>query len=158
MAKKDPLTLIYERMLNEAVSSNDDEYYNAVGQHYDQKLVQQIKSQDKMASQFFGAPIETYKTEDGSMIVRYIDSDELVAVLGIVAVPGVEKTNYMKDLFKSGGKITDINIRDEMKQSFIDYAMSVIVSRALPDVRDGMKPVHRRILYAMHENNITHIN
>jgi DNA gyrase subunit A len=57
----------------------------------------------------------------------------------------------MKDLFRSGGKITDINIRDEMKQSFIDYAMSVIVSRALPDIRDGMKPVHRRILYAMHD-------
>lgn len=57
----------------------------------------------------------------------------------------------MKDLFKSGGKITDIDIREEMKQCFIDYAMSVIVSRALPDVRDGMKPVHRRILYAMHD-------
>ena len=99
MAKSDPLTLIYERMLNEAVSSNDEEYYNAVGQHYDAKLVNTIRSQDKMASQYFGAPIETYKTEDGSMIVRYIDSNELVAVLGIVAVPGVEKTNYMKDLF-----------------------------------------------------------
>ena len=101
MTKKDPLTLIYERMLNEAVSSNDEEYYNAVGQHYDAKLVNTIRSQYKMASQYFGAPIETYKTEDGSMIVRYIDSDELVAVLGIVAVPGVEKTNYMKDLFIS---------------------------------------------------------
>lgn len=48
-------------------------------------------------------------------------------------------------------KIIDINIEDEMKKSFIDYAMSVIVSRALPDVRDGLKPVHRRILYSMHE-------
>ncbi len=57
----------------------------------------------------------------------------------------------MKDLFRSGGKITEITIRDEMKQSFIDYAMSVIVSRALPDVRDGLKPVHRRILFAMHD-------
>lgn len=57
----------------------------------------------------------------------------------------------MKDLFKSGGKITEITIKDEMKQSFIDYAMSVIISRALPDVRDGLKPVHRRILYAMHD-------
>ncbi len=57
----------------------------------------------------------------------------------------------MKELFRSGGKITEITIRDEMKQSFIDYAMSVIVSRALPDVRDGLKPVHRRILYAMHD-------
>src|SRR5260370_5025284 len=42
-------------------------------------------------------------------------------------------------------------IEDEMKESFIDYSMSVIVSRALPDVRDGLKPVHRRILYAMNE-------
>lgn len=57
----------------------------------------------------------------------------------------------MKELFRTGGKITAITIRDEMKQSFIDYAMSVIVSRALPDVRDGLKPVHRRILYAMHD-------
>ncbi len=46
-----------------------------------------------------------------------------------------------------------INIEDEMKTSYLDYAMSVIVSRALPDVRDGLKPVHRRILYSMHENN-----
>ena len=53
------------------------------------------------------------------------------------------------------GKIVPINIRDEMKRSYIDYAMSVIVSRALPDVRDGLKPVHRRILYSMHEDGIT---
>ena len=44
-----------------------------------------------------------------------------------------------------------INIEEELKTSFLDYSMSVIVSRALPDVRDGMKPVHRRILYAMHQ-------
>lgn len=49
------------------------------------------------------------------------------------------------------GTILPINIRDEMRRSYIDYAMSVIVGRALPDVRDGLKPVHRRILYAMHE-------
>lgn len=48
--------------------------------------------------------------------------------------------------------IPSVNIEDEMKQSFLDYAMSVIVSRALPDVRDGLKPVHRRILYSMHES------
>src|SRR5688572_19029632 len=47
--------------------------------------------------------------------------------------------------------ISNINIELEMKQSYLDYAMSVIVGRALPDVRDGLKPVHRRILYAMHE-------
>ncbi|RDU37244.1 DNA gyrase subunit A [Neobacillus piezotolerans] len=48
-------------------------------------------------------------------------------------------------------RIREINISQEMKSSFLDYAMSVIVSRALPDVRDGLKPVHRRILYAMHD-------
>ncbi|MDA7949401.1 MAG: DNA gyrase subunit A [Hyphomicrobiaceae bacterium] len=48
--------------------------------------------------------------------------------------------------------IRPISISDEMKRSYLDYAMSVIVSRALPDVRDGLKPVHRRILYSMHEN------
>ena len=47
------------------------------------------------------------------------------------------------------------DIENEMKTAYIDYAMSVIVSRALPDVRDGLKPVHRRILYAMHEDGIT---
>ncbi|HVR78134.1 MAG TPA: DNA gyrase subunit A [Acidimicrobiia bacterium] len=50
---------------------------------------------------------------------------------------------------------SDIEITNEMEQSFIDYAMSVIVSRALPDVRDGLKPVQRRIIYSMFENNIT---
>ena len=44
-----------------------------------------------------------------------------------------------------------VNIEDEMRQSYMDYAMSVIVGRALPDVRDGLKPVHRRILYAMRQ-------
>jgi len=52
-------------------------------------------------------------------------------------------------------KIIERNIEDEMKTAYIDYAMSVIVSRALPDVRDGLKPVHRRILYSMHEDGIT---
>ncbi len=54
-----------------------------------------------------------------------------------------------------GGKIIPIYIEDEMKNSYIDYAMSVIIGRALPDVRDGLKPVHRRILYAMHDLNNT---
>ncbi len=48
-------------------------------------------------------------------------------------------------------EVVSVNLEDEMKQSYLDYAMSVIVGRALPDVRDGLKPVHRRILYAMHE-------
>lgn len=52
-------------------------------------------------------------------------------------------------------KVLDIKIEDEMKNSYLDYAMSVIVSRALPDVRDGLKPVHRRILYAMDELNMS---
>jgi DNA gyrase subunit A len=56
----------------------------------------------------------------------------------------------------TGEKIVPILIEDEMKNSFMDYAMSVIVSRALPDARDGLKPVHRRILYAMKEAGITH--
>jgi len=52
-------------------------------------------------------------------------------------------------------RIIPINIESEMKKSYLEYAMSVIVSRALPDVRDGLKPVHRRILYAMHELNLS---
>ncbi len=48
-------------------------------------------------------------------------------------------------------EVLPINIEDELKQSYLDYAMSVIVGRALPDVRDGMKPVHRRVLFAMNE-------
>ena len=54
-----------------------------------------------------------------------------------------------------GSEIRTISLTDEMKRSYLDYAMSVIVSRALPDVRDGLKPVHRRILFSMHENSFT---
>lgn len=54
------------------------------------------------------------------------------------------------------GKIELTPIIDEMKRSYLDYAMSVIVSRALPDVRDGLKPVHRRIIYAMHQSGLHH--
>ena len=49
------------------------------------------------------------------------------------------------------GKVLSVDIKNEMKKCYIDYAMSVIVGRALPDVRDGLKPVHRRILYSMQE-------
>jgi DNA gyrase subunit A len=52
------------------------------------------------------------------------------------------------------GQIRPININEEMRGSYLDYAMSVIVARALPDARDGLKPVHRRILYAMHDMGI----
>ena len=55
----------------------------------------------------------------------------------------------------SSGKIINVDINREMRKSFLDYSMSVIVARALPDVRDGLKPVHRRILYNMYENGIT---
>src|SRR3989344_429640 len=54
------------------------------------------------------------------------------------------------------GKIQNAEITEEMQKSYLDYAMSVIVARALPDVRDGLKPVHRRILYAMHRMGVTH--
>ena len=53
-----------------------------------------------------------------------------------------------------GERIVTIEVRDEMRRSFIDYAMSVIISRAIPDVRDGLKPVHRRIIYGMYELNL----
>ena len=52
-------------------------------------------------------------------------------------------------------KVIPVDIEKEMKKSFMEYSMSVIVSRALPDVRDGLKPVHRRILYTMHEAGLT---
>ena len=53
------------------------------------------------------------------------------------------------------GKILDVDIVPEMEKSYLDYAMSVIVARALPDVRDGLKPVHRRILFAMDQMGLT---
>lgn len=57
----------------------------------------------------------------------------------------------MSEFENTGEKIVQVNIEDQMKAAYIDYSMSVIVSRALPDVRDGMKPVHRRVLFGMHE-------
>ncbi|MBN9336898.1 MAG: DNA gyrase subunit A, partial [Chryseobacterium sp.] len=57
-------------------------------------------------------------------------------------------------MHKEGERLIPINIVDEMKTSYIDYSMSVIVSRALPDVRDGLKPVHRRVLYGMYGLNV----
>ena len=53
-------------------------------------------------------------------------------------------------------RIDNINLEEEMRSSYIDYSMSVIVGRALPDARDGLKPVHRRVLFAMHELSNTH--
>src|SRR5450759_1582268 len=54
-----------------------------------------------------------------------------------------------------GGNIQPINIEEEMRRSYLDYAMSVIIGRALPDIRDGLKPVHRRILFGMSEMGLT---
>ena len=55
-----------------------------------------------------------------------------------------------------GGNVQPVNIEEEMRRSYLDYSMSVIIGRALPDVRDGLKPVHRRILYAMHDMGVLH--
>ncbi len=63
-----------------------------------------------------------------------------------------QQTNEMNETTEK--RIIDVDLRDEMRQSFLDYSMSVIVARALPDVRDGLKPVHRRILYTMYERGL----
>jgi DNA gyrase subunit A len=65
--------------------------------------------------------------------------------------PPADDATVPPGLPPGGDHIAPISIVDEMKTSYLDYAMSVIVSRALPDVRDGLKPVHRRILYACQE-------
>ena len=54
-------------------------------------------------------------------------------------------------MVEAAHEVLPVNLEDEMRQSYLDYAMSVIVGRALPDVRDGLKPVHRRVLFAMRE-------
>src|SRR5579883_811530 len=60
------------------------------------------------------------------------------------------------DIGPGAANIVPINVEDEMRRSYLDYSMSVIIGRALPDVRDGFKPVHRRILYTMHEMGLQH--
>src|SRR5574344_2677791 len=62
-----------------------------------------------------------------------------------------EEIGETKENAVSAGVLEDVNIEEEMSRDYIDYSRSVIVGRALPDVRDGLKPVHRRCLYAMHE-------
>ena len=70
-----------------------------------------------------------------------------------------ENNSYEENnITQTGEKIITVDIEKEMKKSFLSYSMSVIVSRALPDVRDGLKPVHRRILYSMEQKNNTHSN
>ena len=65
------------------------------------------------------------------------------------------KINEITEEIKPHGTLIEVDLNREMRSYFTDYAMSVITDRALPDVRDGLKPVHRRILYTMHENNLT---
>jgi len=59
--------------------------------------------------------------------------------------------NLIPEETRDNNRLVPINIEEQMKTAYIDYSMSVIVSRALPDVRDGLKPVHRRILFGMNE-------
>jgi DNA gyrase, A subunit len=66
----------------------------------------------------------------------------------------LDQTNGNEEIQEDGLRVRNIDLKDEMKKSFLDYSMSVIVQRALPDVRDGLKPVHRRILYTMYENSL----
>ena len=66
-----------------------------------------------------------------------------------------KKPDEEKDISFPNQKIVNINLEHEMENAYIEYAMSVIVGRALPDVRDGLKPVHRRILYSMYESGLT---
>ena len=69
-----------------------------------------------------------------------------------------KRINTIDSMEDSIDRIIPVDIEDEMKTSYIDYSMSVIVSRALPDVRDGLKPVHRRVLYSMNESGNTYNN
>lgn len=66
---------------------------------------------------------------------------------------GIDRMDINEEVLNQG-KIIEVDLEKEMKQSFLDYSMTVIVQRALPDVRDGLKPVHRRILYTMYENTL----
>src|SRR6185369_18088722 len=68
----------------------------------------------------------------------------------IMEEPQIVKTDIQAALLK-GIRVVPVEIDNQMKEAYLDYAMSVIVGRALPDARDGLKPVHRRILFAMHE-------
>lgn len=91
---------------------------------------------------------EDEQPEDGSEIENETEESEAEEKANAAQVAA--ENEAPTELF-APGKVTLRNVVDEMEESYLDYAMSVIVSRALPDVRDGMKPVHRRILYAMQE-------
>ena len=75
----------------------------------------------------------------------------LSASLVRVASPTFDNKELSESMGELAKEVSPVNIEDELKQSYLDYAMSVIVGRALPDVRDGLKPVHRRVLFAMSE-------
>ena len=83
---------------------------------------------------------ETTPTLNEEVTEEYSNGDSLIGT--------IEETRF--------GKVKHTSIVSEMEKSYLDYAMSVIVSRALPDVRDGMKPVHRRILFSMYKSGIHH--
>ena len=83
----------------------------------------------------------TADDSDDSAVEIVTNTSEAASKIGTI-----EETKY--------GKLKYISIVQEMRKSYLDYAMSVIVSRALPDVRDGLKPVHRRILYSMYKSGI----
>ncbi len=85
--------------------------------------------------------------------IHDIAKDIKIPVKGLIYM--ARKENEHADIRFPDQKILVSPLVDEMQKSFIDYAMSVIVARALPDVRDGLKPVHRRILYSMYEDNLT---
>src|SRR3989338_7407489 len=90
-------------------------------------------------------PEKTEKTSEDSN--KEADNNDKNLEINDISAPEIE--NVEKG-------ITPIVIEDEIKTSYIDYSMSVIVGRALPDVRDGLKPVHRRILFAMNDMGMTH--
>ncbi len=83
------------------------------------------------------------------------ESDTQACHFGAVSESPLADEKKDPDNPHPGSEIRPVSITDEMKRSYLDYAMSVIVSRALPDARDGLKPVHRRILFSMHENGYT---
>ncbi len=90
--------------------------------------------------------------------VEELETTEATETAETVVAAEIEKESIIGTIEETKfGRLKNISIKDEMEKSYLDYAMSVIVSRALPDVRDGLKPVHRRILFSMHKSGI-HFN
>ena len=97
--------------------------------------------------------MRTWISKLTSSIENLEDCSIMACSLAILSELIIEGGYLDGDLPQS--RINERNITSEMRESFLDYAMSVIVSRALPDVRDGLKPVHRRILYGLNEQGMT---